>query len=87
VNLVNALGMEFVYVPLDFQTISAKELDVWLQFYFVEVNTLDGGKYTAKTLYQLACALFRHIRELRWHKPAIDLLTCRHNLSQHVDIN
>jgi hypothetical protein len=23
---------------------------------------------------------------LRWHTPAIDLLTCRHYLSQHVDI-
>jgi hypothetical protein len=28
--------------------------------------------------------LYGHVR---WHKPAIDLLICRHNLSQHVDIH
>jgi hypothetical protein len=50
-------------VPLDFTIVEPQILDYWLCFFFVEARKVDGSKYAPRTLYQLACALLRYMRD------------------------
>lgn len=42
---------------------TTEELDFWLSRFIVEVRNESGDSYPASTLYSLACALNRHIKE------------------------
>ena len=57
------LGKEYLSVPVDIKSTSARKVNYWLTRFIREVMKTDGTPHSANSLYLIACGLVRYFRD------------------------